>query len=394
MIDAPGCPFRGRNLPVDGTPLRPSPTLAEWRREAPVTPLDYPDGHTGAIVTGYSAALKVLSDDRFVINGERLPVVGGDPDEFDEEGLESLRVASLLGLHGEEHLRLRRAVLPFYSLRAVRSHRDAVAAIVREELNIFLARDEPADLFEHFAEPVSSRAHRLALGVPDDLGRRFDDLVLKPSSTQAKFDFVREVIARKHAEPGDDLVSRLIAEAYTPHEIQGLFFMLMVSGRESVSYLIATMMVALLTRPDQLGDLRAHPDTIPAAIEEVLRLAPIFLTMLPRTASEDIEIEGVMISAGQSVAVSPAAANRDPSHHSDPDEFQIERESSGHLGFGYGPHGCIGQQLARLEVAEAITQLLAAAPRIRLVHATQSEPLPFTTPFVTQDPGAVFVSWS
>jgi cytochrome P450 len=104
-------------------------------------------------------------------------------------------------------------------------------------------------------------------------------------------------------------------------------------------------------------------------------------------------VDGVTIHAGQSVSVSSVAGNRDERRFPSPEEFDVTRDAYGHLGFGHGLHGCVGQQLARIEITEAITQLIGGIPSLRLVHAEQSEPMPFAHPVATYEAGAVLVGW-
>ena len=393
-----GCPFdTDRTLPTDGTPLRPSPTLAQWRDEAPATPLDYPDGHQGLIVTRHALAREVLGDQRFSVGIHRFPHPSADPltDDMDDAARASLAASNLLALDGEQHLRMRKAILPLFSLRAVRSREPAVADIVRTQLEEFLGLDQPADLFADYATPISTRTHCLVLGIPDPLQERFRALfVTGPSTPQQKFDFVRDVLDSRQDDPADDVVTHLLQGEWSRTEIEGILLVLMTSGRDSVAYLISTALVALLTHPEQLATLRADPARLPTAIEEFLRVSAMFVTLFPRTAIEDVDLDGVAIPAGTTVAVSPVAANHDERQFDRPDEFDVTREAFGHLGFGHGPHVCLGQQLARLQIREAIGQLLAAAPGLRLVHADQLEPLPFAHPVATYEAGRVSVAWS
>ena len=123
-----------------------------------------------------------------------------------------------------------------------------------------------------------------------------------------------------------------------------------------------------------------------------MRAGAMFVTLFARTALEDVEIDGRLIPAGTSVAVSPVAANRDPAHWGDDAErFDVTRDAFGHLGFGYGIHGCIGQQVARVEIREAITALLQEFPDIALVEAEQLEPQPFAHPVAVYEAGSVLV---
>jgi cytochrome P450 len=391
-----GCPYAERVLPTDGTPLEPSPALATWRDEAPATPLRYPDGPDGLIVTRHALARDVLADSRFTVAVHRFPrpQEGTELDDLDEAGRAALAASNLLALDGEQHLRMRRAILSQFSMRAVRAREDAVAGIVASQLADFLARDQPADLFAHYATPISMRTHCLVLGVPDTLAPRFGELfVTGTSTTQEKFDYIRDLLAAREGSPGDDVITHLLQGEWTRAEVEGILLVLMTSGRDSVAYLISTAMVALLTHPDQLAVLRDDPAALPGAIEEFMRVGAMFVTLFPRTAREDVELHGVVIPAGTTVAVSPVAANHDGRQYEDPDRFDVTRDAFGHLGFGHGPHGCVGQQLARLEIREAVGQLLAAAPGIRLVHAEQLSPLPFAHPVATYEAGAVEVAW-
>jgi hypothetical protein len=175
-------------------------------------------------------------------------------------------------------------------------------------------------------------------------------------------------------------------------EIEGLTLSLMVSGRDNVAYMISTGILALLKHPDQLEALRNDPTLIDSGIEEMLRVSAVFLTMFPRTAMEDVEIEGVKIACGQSVSVSAAAGNRDEKKYPDPNRFDLTRDAFGHLGFGHGLHGCLGQQVARLEIKEGIMQLLQAFPNLKLVHAEQDEPMPFYHPVAAYQVGEVILT--
>ena len=158
------------------------------------------------------------------------------------------------------------------------------------------------------------------------------------------------------------MLSDLVSSEFSEGEIDGLTFALFSSGRDSVAYMIATATVALLSHPEQLEALRSDPSLMPGAIEEFMRYGAMFLTLFPRTATEDVELGDTHIAAGESVSVSPVAANRDGRRFENPEEFDITRDAFGHLGFGHGIHGCVGQQLARLEIRQAIGQLLAGLP--------------------------------
>lgn len=407
MSDSASCPFHARSLPGDGTPLAPSPQIAAWREQAAFVPLDFQDGHEGLAAVRYEAAVSVLQDPRFSMRPSRMPVgpaVDGDgaaeiaavplelPGDLDESGQRS-DYLNLLNLDGEEHSKLRRAVTARFSVRQARSREPWIREMVAEQIALLRERGPVVDLWRDFAMPISARTHCRVIGIPDHRYHRFVELFVEPSTAQQKYDFIRALLEERRGDPGEDVITDLLANPDLDRaEVEGLLRLLMGAGRDSVAYLIATASVALLTDPEQLALLREDPERIRPAVEEFMRVGAMFITVFARTALEDVEIDGVAIPAGTSVAVSPVAANRDPAHWGDDaDGFDVERDAFGHLGFGYGIHGCIGQQVARVEIREAITALLEEFPGLRLVSAEQLEPQPFAHPVAVYEAGEVLV---
>jgi cytochrome P450 len=407
MSDAAQCPFphNSRSLPGDGTPLHPSPQIAEWRGHGSFVPLDFQDGHEGLAAVRYEAAVSVLQDPRFSMMPTRMPIgpegIGeGDaaavplelPGDLDEAGQQSERL-NLLSLDGEEHSRLRRAVTARFSVRQARAREPWVREMVAEQLAMLSARGPVVDLWRDYAMHISARTHCRVIGVPDRHYHTFVELFVEASTAQQKYDFIRTLIEERRTDPGEDVITDLLQNPeLSAVEIEGLLRLLMGAGRDSVAYLIATASVALLTNPEQLALLREDPERIRPAVEEFMRVGAMFVTVFARTALEDVEIEGVAIPAGTSVAVSPVAANRDPEHWgADAEDFDVTRDAFGHFGFGSGIHGCIGQQVARVEIREAIAGLLDAFPRLQLISAEQLEPQPFAHPVAVYEAGEVLV---
>jgi cytochrome P450 len=197
----------------------------------------------------------------------------------------------------------------------------------------------------------------------------------------------------KLANPGDDVISHLIQSELTQAEIEGLIYVFFTSGRDSVAYMISTSMVALLQNPDQLAKLRNNLPVSQEAVEELMRYCAMFVTLFPRTALEDVEIAGQLISTGESISVSPVAVNRDPRIWDEPNSLKLDREVRAHLSFGHGIHGCLGQQLARLVIQESLTQLLTAINSLELISAEQLEPMEFAHPVATYKVGKVFLKF-
>ncbi|MFK4729659.1 cytochrome P450 [Agromyces mediolanus] len=402
------CPFHARSLPGDGTPLAPSPQLAAWREAGAFVPLDFQDGHEGLVATRYEAAVAVLQDPRFSMRPSRMPVGPpahgeGDkaesaavpleaPGELDAAGQASDEL-NLLNLDGEEHAKLRRAVTARFSVRQARAREPWIRAMVAEQIAALRERGPVVDLWRDYAMPISARTHCHVIGIPEHHYERFVSLFVEESTAQQKYDFIRALLAERAESPGEDVITDLLQNPELDRiEVEALLRLLMGAGRDSVAYLIATASVALLTNPEQLAALRADPEQIRPAVEEFMRAGAMFVTLFARTALEDVEIEGTRIPAGTSVSVSPVAANRDPAHWGErPEEFDVARDAFGHLGFGYGIHGCVGQQVARVEIREAITALLDAFPELALVDAEQLTPQPFAHPVAVYEAGTVAV---
>ncbi len=183
-------------------------------------------------------------------------------------------------------------------------------------------------------------------------------------------DYFREIIKERRKDPEDDLVST-ITHAKTPEgslsdvEILAFCRTLLVAGNETTTNLVARMVFTLLDHPDEFSKLKADLDLLPNAIEETLRYAGI-VPALPRLTTQDTEVSGVKIPAQQIVLPFFMAANRDPRRFSDPERFDITRKTTGHLGFGFGIHFCLGAHLARLETRIAMQGIIQRLPNLRL----------------------------
>ena len=128
-----------------------------------------------------------------------------------------------------------------------------------------------------------------------------------------------------------------------------------------------SLLLALFLHPDQLAMLRAEPELVPNAIEELMRLIPLSAgTSLAYVATEDVELSGVIVHEGDAVVASTAAANRDPAVFTDPNRLDVTRQGIVQFGFGHGSHFCLGAHLARMEMHVAITSLLVRFPKLRL----------------------------
>ncbi|ASY15187.1 cytochrome P450 [Candidatus Planktophila dulcis] len=389
------CPHK-HNLPSDGTPLKPSPTLDHWRESSAITPLSFPDGHEGWIALEQQISQEILMDTRFSQQPHRFPGLAPQqsPEEFiDEQDQLAITTADLLALDGDQHRKCRKTVTSKFSFKAVNSYTEAVSALVSKQLSHLLEQPQPVDLTEHFSEPISIANHAFVLGIPDSMVKEFERTFVGSVSRNERITYLREVYQYKLENPGEDVISHLIQSELTQAEVEGLIYVFFTSGRDSVAYMISTSMVALLQNPNQLNLLRNSLPVPAEAIEELMRFCAMFVTLFPRTALEDLELHGQKIQAGQSISVSPVAVNRDPRIWSEPNSLKLNREVKAHLSFGHGIHGCLGQQLARLVIQESLTQLLRAINSIELVSAEQLEPMEFAHPVATYKVGSVFINF-
>jgi cytochrome P450 len=191
----------------------------------------------------------------------------------------------------------------------------------------------------------------------------------------AMMGYLAELVTAKRAEPGEDILSDLARdEDLSIEELTGISFLLLLAGHETTANMLALGTFALLENPEQLAELRADPDLMPDAVEELMRylsVADIFY----RYATEDLELGGETIPAGSTVVVSLLAANHDPRRFDNPDTLDIHRKARGHVSFGHGVHQCLGQQLARVEMRAGFAGLLRRFPTLRLAVPAGEVPL-------------------
>ncbi|MFF1903963.1 cytochrome P450 [Kitasatospora sp. NPDC058218] len=385
--------------PVETVDLRaahlvrdPFATFSRIRERAPLARGTIPGVEPVWIATRYEDVRTVLADPRFVNDAANVP--GAAPGHRTEQvwqarGLppeceEYLR-AGVFDADGAEHRRLRGLVHPSFTAGTVGRLRPRIEQLAEEHalgLREHADEDGVVDLIAHFAYPLPVTVICELLGIPESdrpqwrtwssyLGRGagpgLDDAL------RAMIAAARELIDRRRAEPGDDLVSRLAAaEGATldPVETVSLILNLIVAGHEITATLIGNGTAALLGHPEQLARLRADPDLLPAAVDELMRWCGPTLGALPRYATEDVVLAGTLIRKGEAVMPILAGANHDPRVFEEPERLDVCRAAAphhdAHLGFGYGAHRCIGAALAHEEAVVAFGALLRTFPDLEL----------------------------
>ena len=254
------------------------------------------------------------------------------------------------------------------------------------------------DLAVDFAVPLAMRVIAELLGVPAADWPRYkgwSDAILKIANTFTKDEeaartiaeyravtaemraWLPDLIAQRRAARHDDLLTRLVeaevdGQRLTPGELLGFVQLLLVGGQETTANLIDNAVLCFLEHPDQLARLRATPDLLPSAIEEVLRYRSP-LQWMPRATARDVELHGQVIPAGKLVLPLIGSANRDPRQFPDPGRFDITRDPNPHIAFGHGIHACLGAPLARLEARIALADFLG---RVHGFERASTEPWP------------------
>jgi cytochrome P450 len=219
------------------------------------------------------------------------------------------------------------------------------------------------------ATPMAKRAAEARAQITPGSDGRMPD----PRSREGladMYDYAQELAAFRRDNPGDDVVSILLAAedeqgGITDAEFETMFFLFAVAGNETLRNGIPGGMLALLQNPDQFALLLANPDLLDSAMEEMLRYSPP-VVHFRRTAARDVTLDGADIAAGDKVVVYHAGANRDPLVFDEPDRFDITRSPNDHVAFGAGPHFCLGSHVARQQMRAIFTEALWRMPNLRL----------------------------
>lgn len=354
-----------------------------WLREnAPLarTRLEYgPVSEPIWVFSRYRDCRAMLTDPRL----PRSPAGGSAIMTGLPEHLRLLSTESLIMKDGPEHQRLRTLVSKPFTPKMTAKLGQQVRELAIDRLDA-LAGHDVVDLRREFALPIPYTVIADMVGVGAADRSRFQSGVtaLLSDRSSENWDtrvrdlvaFVRDLVVRKRTDPGDDILTGMIhaeedGDRLSEDEIVAMVFTLVVAGYETTYNLITNSVVTLLDHPEQRSRLQQAPDDDTlwrSAIEEIVRYAGPIGGTKPATAAEDIDWDGMTIPGGASVLPLVGSANRDPDAFDSPDRFDIGRSPNHHLGFGYGPHFCLGANLARLEARIAVQTLLTRHPEMTL----------------------------
>ncbi|HKS46169.1 MAG TPA: cytochrome P450 [Amycolatopsis sp.] len=373
----------GLPMERDAGPFDPPRQIARLRETRPVSPMVFPDGHEGWLVTGYDAVRRLMADTRFSSRQD----IGVLHMPYETPGMPAAAEPSpqqpgvFIAMDPPDHTRLRRMLTGAFTVKRMKQLEEHITDIAERQLDELMRLTPPVDLVKKFALPVPSLVICELLGVPYSDRENFQvnsakflekDVSLdeKMAAYGALTTYLSELVTRRRAAPGEDILSDLAGrDDLTIEELTGIAFLLLLAGHETTANMLGLGTFALLEHPEQLAELRANPDLMPGAVEELMRylsIADIFF----RYATEDIELGGETIPKGSTVIISLLAANRDPKRFDNPDTLDIHRKARGHLSFGHGIHQCLGQQLARIEMRAGFSGLLRRFPTLKLAIPT------------------------
>jgi cytochrome P450 len=361
----------------------PHAGFARMREQAPVLAGSMMGGPPMWLVTRYDDVRTVLTDPRFFTDAGSVP--GGRDVRADmrrqlglDDEMADYLADNILNTDGADHTRLRKLVSRAFTVRRVSALRPRVEEITARLLDELAAagRDgAPVDLVETFCYPLPITVICELVGIDEadrpqwhEWGRVLSTMDREriPQVMRAAVDHVLDVIAQRRAEPRDDLVTGLVqaqeddGDRLTDREMVTMIFAIVIAGHETSAHLVSNSVLALTSHPDQLARLQADPQLWPQAVHELMRLRGPVQFGQARYPSEDVEIGGVRIEAGSPVTPLLLSANTDPREFADASELDLLRETGrgeGHLGFGQGPHYCLGAALARQEAEVALRAL-------------------------------------
>jgi cytochrome P450 len=361
-------------MPVDTVPQKVSALRDEHG------PVVYSTAHGGHwVVVGYDEAHQVLRD---------AETFSSFPNNLVQQGTDRFIP---LEIDPPLHTAYRHALQPLFNPKRMRALEPQIREITATLLDGFAGRGS-CEYISEFAHELPTRMFLALMGWPIEDGPMFTEsvdtiLLGKPGATEAESDAAKaeagqrlygyfgEVVAKRRAgEQSDEDVTAAVIN--TPVEIEGetrllrddelysMFFLLLIAGLHTVQGTLAWSMMYLADRPEQRQRIVDDPDSLPAAIEELLRIEAAI--SMGRRATRDVEVGGVQIREGDQLLVSLSAANRDPSQFGTPEDVDVERSPNRHLSFGAGPHRCLGSHLARVELSIALSEIHRRIPDYRL----------------------------
>jgi cytochrome P450 len=377
----------GVDLADPGTYMAGMPfdAFRKLRDCAPVAWHPYKDGPGFLALTGRDEVFAV-SRDSTTWSSEATGVyfdVPGPDDIADQRGV------LMLTMDPPRHTALRVLVSKGFRPRQVAKLNQRITDMARDVVDIVIERGE-CDFVTDVAGALPSYVIAELLGIPLEDGYRLyqlteimntgmigDKRAIKAGAEM--FGYASELVARKRADPRDDIATSLLhaevdGQRLTESEFNFLFLLLINAGGDTTRNLVAGGTCALIHHPEERTKLEADPSLLPTAVEEMLRYVGPFIAFF-RTATKDTELRGVPVQEGDRVAMFYPSANRDEAHFADPDRFDVTRKPNPHLAFGGGgAHFCLGANLARAEATALVSEVLSRMNNLELAGPVERMP--------------------
>lgn len=376
---------------------------AEYREKCPVPKVRLVTGGEAYLVMRYEDSRRVCADteafSREACMAPEAPVLM----------VGSKLPGVMLNLDGKEHTRLRRLVVKAFSTGAVARFRPRIQQIANEWIDRMIETGSPADLVSGFGVPFPTQVIFEIFGFPpEDVPQLMEWVPQILSYTrytqeqaaaafQAITDYSAQLVQRKRTHPGNDLTSALIqarhddGDRLSEEELISLIWLHLGGGSESTSNMIPNAVLSFHRNRDQWELLRERPDLIPGAVNEMMRYVSIAQAGFERMATKDVELSEVSIPAGSVVIPILSSANFDSDAYTQPHRFDITRSESPHLGFGHGPHRCVGASLGLTELEVALATLLRRMPDLR--PAVEEDQLPWDSGVAMRKMLCMPVTW-
>ncbi|MDL5159168.1 cytochrome P450 [Actinomycetospora termitidis] len=384
-------------------PFDPPRELGAIQAEESIRRVTIWDGSRPWLVTRHDDVRAVLADQRFSADN----LTSGYPATSAAVGARRRNVPSFIAMDDPQHAFFRKMLISEFSVKAIRALRPMIEQTVDELLDGMAASAQPVDLVQAFALPLPSLVICRMLGVPyadhPFFQSRSHALVNTESGVEESvaasnelLHYLEGLIAEREASGSeDDMLGRLavrhvLTGEITREQAASMGLLLLVAGHETTANMIALGTLLLLQDPEQAARVREGL-SVEGAVEELLRLLTVTHFGRRRVATEDVELGGVTIRAGEGVVAAAEIANRDPEVFADPDALDVDRSPNHHVAFGHGVHQCLGQQLARVELQVAYPALLRRFPTLRV--DTPLDDVAFRDAMVVYGVHALPVTW-
>ncbi len=382
-----GCPFHDASKDFQPFDLSdPYPFYTYVRDQEPV----FYSEELGYWVVSRHADVRAVFEDWRTYSSENtqkpLHPLGADALRIMKEG-DFTAYSGLSGRNPPEHTRIRQLVQNCFGPRRFKAIEPQIRDIVNGMIDAFIDRGE-ADLYREFAYDTPAYVLFRLVGIPDSdvpsvkawsVSRQMltwghltpDEQIPHAKNMVEYWNYCRDLVKRRHANPTDDLCGDLVklqneGAEISDDEIAGVNYSSLFAGHETTTTLMANGLISLLSHRDAWEAISADKTKIPLAVEECLRYSPSIVAWR-RTATKDVEIAGKKIPAGATILVLIGSANRDEKAFEHADTFDLDRKDlRGHMAFGYGIHSCVGQQLAKLEFNIALEEFTRRIPSLRL----------------------------